>query len=179
MGYSTPENIHRRRHLPMPISRKKKIPEKGYRQLRKHRYSQRGYFYFVTTRCFDNKKLFAKKDAVQIVFDTLDWLEQHKYIECYFAILMPDHLHLVFQLVGNKTLSEVMKSLKGFAGRKLKHHMGLDNPIWQEQFYDHTIREDEDLIEIIKYCLHNPVRAGLVEDPFDYPFWRSKIDLHE
>lgn len=163
----------------MPISWNKKIPEKGYRQLRKHRCSQRGYYYFVTTRCFDNKKLFANKDAVQIIFDALDWLEYHQYIECYFAILMPDHLHLVFQLTGEKSLSQVMKSLKGFTARKIKQHFSLNDPVWQEQFYDHAIREDEDLIEIMKYCMFNPVRAGLVENPLDYPHWRSKLELHE
>ncbi len=98
-------------------------------------------------------------------------------MECRFVILMPDHLHLVFQLTGEKTLSQVIKSLKGFTGRKIKRHLSLNRPVWQEQFYDHAIREDEDLIEIVKYCMLNPVQEGLVENPLDYPHWRSKLEL--
>jgi len=158
---------------------KPKIPETGSRQLRKGRYSQRGYFYFVTTSCFNKQKIFIRDDVVKIIFDTIDWLENNNYIDCYFVIVMPDHLHLVFQLLGTKTLSEVMKSLKGFTGRKIKEKLRLDTPVWQNQFYDHLIRKDEDLLGIMKYCLYNSVRAGLVENPFNYPYWKCKYDLKE
>lgn len=160
-GYTTPVRILRRRHLLMPISPKREVPNRGYRQLRKHRHSQRDHFYFITTCSFNKQKLFVRKIATQVVFDTIDWLEKEKRINCYFAILMPDHLHLIFQLLEKKSLSEVMKSLKGFTERKLKGHLGLNTPVWQNQFYDHLIREDEDLIDIMKYCFYNPVRRGL------------------
>ncbi len=90
---------------------------------------------------------------------------------------MPEHSHLVFQLIGDKTLSEVMKSLKQFTGRKIKQNMKLENPVWQEEYYDHFIRKDEDLLEIINYCWYNPVRAELVDTPDKYPYWKSKYDL--
>jgi len=90
---------------------------------------------------------------------------------------MPDHVHLVFQLLGNKTLSEVMKSLKQFTGRKIRQKMRLVNPVWQEQYYDHLIRKKESLFEIIRYCWYNPVRAEIVDTPKEYPYWRSKYDL--
>jgi len=163
----------------MPISKKSRIPERGSKQLRKHRHSQQENFYFITTSCFNKQKLFITKDAVQSVFDCIKWLEKEKCMDCYFAILMSDHLHLIFQLLGRKTVSEVMKGLKGFTGRKIKCLLKLNTPVWQDQFYDHLIRKDEDLVEIMKYCLYNPVWAGLVENPFDYPHWKSKFDLGE
>ncbi|KPL19344.1 MAG: hypothetical protein AMJ92_03395 [candidate division Zixibacteria bacterium SM23_81] len=154
-----------------------KKPVRGSRQLRKHRYSQAGEVYFITTSCFNKQKVFLKKEVVQIVFDTIDWLEQKKHIECYFAMVMPDHLHIVFQLLDKKTLSEVMKSLKGFTGKRIKECLKITTFAWQEQFRDHLIRDDEGLVEIIKYCLYNPVRAGQVATPLDYPFWTSKFNL--
>jgi len=148
--------------------------QRGQKQLRKGRFSNRGCLYFITTSCFNRQRIFIEKNVVQIVFDTIDWLENKGYIDCYFVILMPDHMHLIFQLLGEKTLSEVMKSLKGYTGRKIKEYLRLETKVWQEQYYDHQIRKNEDFIEIMKYCLYNPVRAGLVETPFDYPFWKSK-----
>ena len=112
----------------------------------------------------------------QIVFDCLDWLENKKYIDLHFCIAMPDHVHLVFQLIGDKTLSEVIKSLKQFTGRKIKRII-IKNPVWQEGYYDHLIRKKESLLEIIKYCWYNSVRAGIVDDPRRYPYWRSKYEL--
>jgi hypothetical protein len=55
----------------------------------------------------------------------------------------------------------------------------MNTPVWQDQFYDHLIRKNEDLHVIMNYCLYNPVRAGLVEHPLDYPFWKSKFEVED
>ena len=154
-----------------------KIPEKGLKELRKGRISQRGSFYFITTCCYKKQKFFLNKENVEIFFIALDWIKHKEFIEPYFCIVMPDHVHLVFQLIGDKSLPDVIKSLKQCTGRKIKQRLGIENTVWQKGYYDHTIRKDEDLIEIMKYCWHNPVRAGMVENPKDYPYWVSKYDL--
>lgn len=114
--------------------KKPKILEKGYKELRKSRYSQKGAFYFITTCCHNRQKFFLHKENVQIVFDTLDWLENKGYID-------------------------------------------IKESIWQEGYYDHLIKKDENLLEIIRYCWYNSVRAGIVDDPKKYPYWRSKYEL--
>jgi len=156
---------------------KSKIPEKGSKELRKGRFSQKGAFYFVTTSCYNKQKIFLQEENVQIFFTSLDFFVNRGYIDLYFYIVMPDHVHFVFQLIGDKSLSEVMKSLKQYTGRRIKQGTGIRDPVWQEQYYDHSIRKDENLLEIIKYCWYNPVRAGIVEDPKKYPYWKSKYDL--
>ena len=154
-----------------------KIPEKGSKKLREFRISEKERFYFITTSCFNKQRLFVTKEIVQTIFDTIEWLEKEKHIECYFVIIMPDHFHLVFQLLNKKTLSEVMKSLKGFSGTKIKKIKTLDTPVWQNQFYDHLIKDEEELFEFVEYCFYNPVRAGIVDNPKKYPHWKSKYEL--
>ncbi len=156
---------------------KARIPERGTRQLRKGRLSQKESYYFITTCTCNKQRLFVDEHSVRIVFDALDWLEQSGFIEVHFCIVMPDHLHLVMQLVGEKSLSDVVKSLKQFTSRRLRQVRRLEVPVWQEQFYDHMLRRDESLIETIRYCWFNPVRAGLVKYPNDYPYWKSKYKL--
>jgi len=156
---------------------KQNKPEKGLYQLRKGRYSVKNGFYFITFCCSKKQKIFLEKENAEIVFDSLDWLEKNKYIDLYFCIVMPDHVHLILQLIGNKVLSEVIKSLKQFTGKKIKQNIGLTTNIWQEGFYDHYIRQDESLLEVVKYSWFNPVRKGLVEDPNEYPYWKSKYKL--
>ncbi|MCK4330669.1 transposase [candidate division WOR-3 bacterium] len=153
------------------------VPEKGKKELRKGRFSKKGGFYFITTCCYKKQKIFINNKNVQIFFNSLEWFVNKEFIDLYFCITMPDHVHIVFELVGDKTLSEVIKGLKQFAGRRIKKNLGLTNPIWQEQYYDHLIRRDESLFEIIKYCWYNPVRAGIVDNPEEYPYCKSKYDL--
>jgi REP element-mobilizing transposase RayT len=50
---------------------------------------------------------------------------------------------------------------------------GTFNRIWQRGFYDRSIRKEDDLIDIARYIVANPVRAGLVTSIRDYPLWDS------
>jgi putative transposase len=155
----------------------KQYPNRGSSLLRIGRFSQPGNIYFVTIRCYKSRKIFIADKPVKNVFESIEWLIEHSYIDLYFCVIMPDHMHMIFSLVGTKSLSEVMKSLKQFTSRKIKNDGVNSDPIWQEQYYDHAIRRDENLLEIIKYCWYNPVRAGLVTNPNDYPYWKSMYAL--
>ena len=76
-----------------------------------------------------------------------------------------------------------MTSFKGYTGRKIKKMLDNIEPkmvpvkIWQNQYYDHLIRKDESYTKIMRYCLYNPVRKGIVDEPQKYPFWWCKYDL--
>ena len=55
---------------------------------------------------------------------------------------------------------------------------GVAGVIWQRSFWDHFLRAEEQLEEVVSYGLNNPVRRGLVEDWQDYPFAGSlALDL--
>ena len=86
------------------------------------------------------------------------------------AVLMPDHLHCVAEL---KTigLPKLMHSLKSFTAKRVNAVLNRQGSLWQDQYYEHAIRKDENLNEVVLYMLHNPVRAGLATDFHTYPFW--------
>jgi putative transposase len=70
---------------------------------------------------------------------------------------MPDHVHWLFQLIGERSLSAVVRGVKTFSARN------IGRPIWQKSFYDRGIRKEDDLIGVARYIIANPVRAGLVD----------------
>ena len=43
-------------------------------------------------------------------------------------------------------------------------------PLWQEGYYDRVLRPEESEAMVARYIIENPVRAGLVTRPSDYPF---------
>jgi hypothetical protein len=43
--------------------------------------------------------------------------------------------------------------------------------LWQRAFYDHALRKDEDVRQIARYIIANPLRRGLVKDVGDYLLW--------
>ena len=84
----------------------------------------------------------------------------------------PDHIHLVlFGIKDAADLWEAVVRFKQKTGFYLKKQCCQFQ--WQKDFYDHIIRQNENLITQIRYILDNPVRKGLVNNWNDYPFKRS------
>ena len=145
-------------------------PPRGSKELRKGRESIRGQYYLLTTKTYEERKIFVPRKTAEIVLESLHWLDQNGRIDLLAAVVMPNHLHFVAGLKSG-TLSSLMHSLKSFSSKQLKQLLNWEDPIWQPQYHDHAIRNDEVLLDVIGYCLNNPVRAMLVKDFHDYPHW--------
>jgi len=151
-------------------------PFKGSKFLRKGRASIKNQHYLLTTIVLDKKPVFNRGDAAEKVLASLHWLEKQEKIALDAAVVMPDHLHFVAGLKSG-SLATIMRSLKRHTAKKINILLNREGPLWQPQYHDHAVRKDEDLNEMVLYTLHNPVRAGLVKDFRDYPFWYCRWDV--
>ena len=61
-----------------------------------------------------------------------------------------------------------MKLIKGVSARNVNQLLGSSGPLWQEESFDHVLRNDESFLEKREYIRQNPVRARLVISPEDY-----------
>ena len=147
--------------------------------LRKGRYSETGRVYLLTTKTRQCKPLFLNFFCGRIVVQAMRFQENEKRVESLAFVLMPDHLHWLFALREDFKLSEVMKSVKNYSSRKIGDSLRESGEmeathIWQEGFHDHALREEDDLIDVARYVVANPVRAGLVQRVEDYSLWDAK-----
>jgi putative transposase len=83
-------------------------------------------------------------------------------------VIMPDHLHFFVRGDRSFALGKWVKGLKrailkGFPDEQ-------ERSFWQPGFFDHLLRNDESYAEKWEYVKQNPVRAGLVESPGDWPY---------
>jgi REP element-mobilizing transposase RayT len=145
-------------------------PEKGSRSLRKGRVSIESQPYLVTTTVHQRHAFLQGDEAAQVVLSSLRWLENEKGSALSAAVVMPDHVHFVIAL-GTSPLAQLVHSFKSFTANKINALLGRSGQLWQEQYHDHAIRKDEVLNDVVLYLLNNPVRAGLVKDFHDWPFW--------
>ncbi len=85
---------------------------------------------------------------------------------------MPDHGHfLVEGLADRSNFKRFCKLAKQRSG--MAHARAKGGPLWQEDYYDRVLREIDDSMTIARYLLNNPVRAGLVITPIEYPYLGS------
>lgn len=70
-----------------------------------------------------------------------------------------------------------MQQVKGNSAyqiQKIRREWGaipLHQPLWQDGYHDHALRKEEDLQQVARYIVANPLRAKLVADIGDYPLW--------
>jgi len=93
------------------------------------------------------------------------------YCELDAFVLMANHVHvLVLPLVAPSKLFQSIKGFTAFKANKLLGRTG--EPFWENESYDHWVRDAAELERIRRYIEGNPVRAGLVAKPEDYR-WSS------
>lgn len=84
---------------------------------------------------------------------------------------MPDHLHWLFQLGDKGSLSDVMKRLKAVSARAINKRLNRQGSVWQKAYHDRAIRDGEDIKQLARYIVGNPLRGGLVDDVAFYSHW--------
>ena len=82
-------------------------------------------------------------------------------------VVMPNHVHLL--ATPAVPLSKLTKSLKGITARRANAMLALTgSPFWQEESYDHLVRDMPEFEKIRNYIEENPVRAGLAGEASNY-----------
>jgi REP element-mobilizing transposase RayT len=90
------------------------------------------------------------------------------------AVIMPDHVHLLFSPLSGWRLGSILQRIKGTSSHLINRAIQRKGPLWQDECFDRLIRSDEDIVKKGNHILANPVRAGLVAHEHDYPWtWSS------
>ena len=85
---------------------------------------------------------------------------------------MPDHINLLVG-IGENDISRLLQRFKAGSALAVNRTLGRKGPFWQRGFFDHGIRRQEDLRSIARYIVGNPLRAGLVKNVAQYPYWNA------
>jgi REP element-mobilizing transposase RayT len=98
-----------------------------------------------------------------------------KRIDLHAAVVMPDHVHLLLTPLRDDQgwpypLPAILKLIKGVSARSVNKLLGVSGPVWQEESFEHTVRNNGSFQEKLEYIRQNPVRRGLVAKPEDYPW---------
>ena len=147
------------------------VEKSGKRALRRGRVSVANHVYAVTTVTVNRVPLFQRFELGRLVVREIRNLHEAGVVDSMAYVVMPDHMHWLFQLSAEHSLSAVIRLLKGRSAIAVNRVSGRKGPVWQAGFHDHGIRMDEDLRMLARYIVGNPVRAGLVAQPGEYPLW--------
>jgi len=103
-------------------------------------------------------------------------VERHFYELCAWVV-MPNHVHLL--ILPQVPAAVLMRWLKGSTARTANRILGrTGEPFWQDESWDHYLRNSDQLKRSIAYIEANPVSAGLVASAENWPWssagWQAK-----
>ncbi len=169
-----------------------KKPTRKTIRLQGYDYSQAGC-YFVTV-CVANKKPILSKITynnsqrnklpylIELlpmgveIEKTINYInENYNQVEIEKYVIMPDHIHLIVTLMGKNeldadrqgclSLRDVVKRLKTYTTREYRRKTGdKKSVLWQQRYYDHVIRNQEDYSEKWQYIENNPLKYILLSE---------------
>ena len=140
----------------------------GFSYVGRHRYS-------LTFCTFGRLSLFKDAAVVDCVWTQFLRAGHDQDMEITAYCFMPDHVHLIVEAKEEtsdlKRFIARAKQLSGYVYSQTHQRRRL----WQRYGFEHVLRDDESTQRSVRYVLENPVRAGLVRDPSEYPFIGSSV----
>ncbi len=103
----------------------------------------------------------SRPEIAQIVVDALTYgQETLGYYTLHAFVVMPNHVHVL--LTPHVAVPKLLRTLKAFTARRANRILGsTGKPFWQDESYDHVVRNEEEWQRIRAYIEQNPLRAGL------------------
>ncbi len=146
----------------------------GYRALRRHRISSPSQIYLITFATDKRQAVFFENDLAARFFcvalnDSRLWHEAK--LMCW--VLMPDHVHLLIQIGDQESISQLISRIKTNTARIVNLALGRTGRLWEKGFHDKAIRSEEHIVDVARYIVMNPLRAGLVKSVGMYPYWNA------
>ena len=129
--------------------------------------------YFVTIVCAERALLFEEPCLRDVAEEAWVWLAwQYPYVNLDAHVVMPNHLHGIIMMddlrrggsrtaptTPRKPIGRLVGAFKTVSTKRINQLRGMPGvPVWQRNYYEHVIRDDEDLQRVRAYIVENPAR---------------------
>lgn len=148
---------------------------------------QSGYFLQFDEELHSNKKKISYLSDPRIagILKEAIHLRDKKEYDLIAYSIMPNHVHIMFlpkTSINNRKedkfqATKILKSLKWYTAREGNRILGRKGAFWQDESYDHVVRNEKEFKRIVNYILNNPVKARLVERREDWKWNYANFDL--
>ncbi len=144
--------------------------------------------HFLTCTVLHWIPLFTNKESVQIIIDSLSYLQKSDNFKIYAYVILENHLHLAAQ---SDDIGKSMQKFKAYTAKELIGLLGAKNittlldqftyykkahknhttyQIWEEGYHPQLIQTDSMMISKIEYIHDNPIKRGYVDEAIHWRY---------
>src|ERR1017187_1675322 len=125
--------------------------------------------FFATTKTSQGRALLQSERNATLMIDVLRSSVAARKFRLHDIVVMPDHLHLLVTVGDGMTVERAMQLVKGGFSYRLKQECGHWGEVWQRGFSEARVECRQSFMKHREYIAANPVKAGLVERPEEFP----------
>ncbi|MCZ6601927.1 MAG: transposase [Planctomycetota bacterium] len=135
-----------------------------------------GLPHHITQRGNRRQRTFFIPLDYEIYLDLLAEWSKKTGVEICAYCLMPNHGHLIGIPESKESLRECLSQVHAAYTRMINKRMKWKGYLWQGRFSSFVMDEPH-FITAVRYVLQNPVKAGLVKRPSDWPYSSARAHL--
>ena len=110
-------------------------------------------------------------EIASIAVEGIYKVEQRRLCSLHAWVVMPNHVHILLEPLA--PMATIAQAIKGATARKANLALGRTGKyFWQDESFDHWIRNEGEFEKVRKYIERNPVAAGLVREESEW-IWSS------
>lgn len=137
------------------------------------------------------KSLLKQNKYKDVVIESLRFLVNEKRINQYAFVIMSNHIHLIWQPLGEFTPENIQHSLMSFTAHKIKNDLQRNHlqvlshfkvvtkdrhyQFWERNSLGIDLFNELVFIQKLNYIHWNPVKAGLCTLPEEYYYSSAKF----
>jgi len=146
---------------------------------------------FLTVTCLEWKNILADDRFKDIITDSLTYLTQSNRIYIYCFVIMSNHFHLIWQMVGDHKRSDVQRDFLKYTGQQIVKTLQNEqseilkellvnakdrkHQVWERNSLGVPLWTPEVFRQKLDYIHDNPVKAGLCKRPEDYRYSSARF----
>ena len=111
----------------------------------------------------DHAPILTEPEIGTALLDSARFYHEREMWNCRLLLLMPDHIHALLAFPYDKAMGTIIAAWKGYQAKRL-------GVCWQGNYFDHRIRDRNELDEKAAYIRLNPVRKNLCAQEDAWPW---------
>jgi putative transposase len=135
-----------------------------------------GGSYFFTLVTYQRRPVFSTPESVDLLRNAFRYTIERLPFKIIASVILPDHIHIIWELPSDSgDYSTRWRLIKSHFTRHWKEKETVnisvsrqgkgESGVWQRRFWEHYLRDEDDLARHIEYIHFNPVKHGLVDSP--------------
>jgi putative transposase len=131
--------------------------------------------FFTTSATWERRPILQSHPLCHLLIDVIRENRAKQRFQMHEFVFLRDHLHLILTPAPLASLEKAMQYIKGGFSHRAKNELLFQGQIWQKSYQDHRIQDANDYAQHVEYIRMNPVKAGLAENPEDYPYSSARL----